>query len=328
MMKILRSKCCFDYLQKKPFFLLQRKLNLYKYYEGNFMPDKLRIDLLNGIGLTKTESLVYLTLLKESPLTGYKIAEKISKSRSNTYQSLKSLENKQIVNLLEGNDTAQYIPVPIDQVMEQKERELLEQKKLIKGAFNDIKKSSSENQIYNIKTTDQLLKQSVEIIQSAKDILLVDSSPKALLLIREELIATAERGVIVLIETSEDIDMGKCILIKCSGVIGTTDPWENVGFIALSKDAEKTLVSFLNASTGKLISATWISNLFLSNWFANGMMYEIMVRYIANLFISEEDFPKEEIWEKIKVFYKNYMIQSKGDKRLKEILKKYADINE
>lgn len=292
------------------------------------MPDKLRIDLLNGIGLTKTESLVYLTLLKESPLTGYKIAEKISKSRSNTYQSLKSLENKQIVNLLEGNDTAQYIPVPIDQVMEQKERELLKQKKLIKGAFNDIKKSSSENQIYNIKTTDQLLKQSIEIIQSAKDILLVDSSPKALLLIKEELIATAERGVIVLIETSEDIDMGKCILIKCSGVIGSTDPWENVGFIALSKDSEKTLVSFLNASTGKLISATWISNLFLSNWFANGMMYEIMVRYIANLFISDENFSKEEIWVKIKVFYKNYMIQSQGDKRLKEILKKYADINE
>ena len=65
------------------------------------MDDTTRIKLIEELGFSKIESRVYYILLKESPLTGYKIANQIGKSNSNTYLALENLVKKGAVSLLE-----------------------------------------------------------------------------------------------------------------------------------------------------------------------------------------------------------------------------------
>ena len=55
---------------------------------------------LESFGLTRTESLVYLILLKNGKQSGYKIAKELKLSRSTIYQALDSLYDKGYVLLI------------------------------------------------------------------------------------------------------------------------------------------------------------------------------------------------------------------------------------
>ena len=74
-------------------------------------------------------------------------------------------------------------------------------------------------------------------------------------------------------------------------------------WLVICVDASKTLVSYFTKEND-LAEGLWISNELLSDWFYNGMFYEILNRYIINLFSSEKS--KEEIYQGMKDFHKNY----------------------
>ena len=65
------------------------------------------IDKLMGFGFTKTEAIVYVTLLKFGKMNGYKMAKELNISRSNVYQTLESLYKKGYVFMTPG-DSKEY----------------------------------------------------------------------------------------------------------------------------------------------------------------------------------------------------------------------------
>ena len=54
---------------------------------------------LKNIGFSNLEALIYLTLLNESNLTGYRIAQILGKPVRNTYTSLMSLQKKRKISM-------------------------------------------------------------------------------------------------------------------------------------------------------------------------------------------------------------------------------------
>lgn len=62
-------------------------------------------------GLTRQESLVYLSLVTEGPLNGYEVAKNLGVSRSNAYTSLSSLVDKGAAWTVDGSPT-RYTAVP------------------------------------------------------------------------------------------------------------------------------------------------------------------------------------------------------------------------
>jgi sugar-specific transcriptional regulator TrmB len=283
------------------------------------MDDIRRVELLKEIGLSANESAVYLELIKESPQTGYKIAEKIGKSRSNTYQALRSLEKNGYINLLEGGSVQEYIPIPIDQLLSYKERELKRRSSQITEAFADIRSESGGNQIYNIKSLDQLISKAEEMIDLAEDIIIIDSSKKPIKHVEKRLVGAAKRGVKVLIQSIERIEIEGCRNVINSGDFTDLDPW-GVDWLSISVDSEKTIISYLKQS-GDLINALWIDNIYLSNWIANGSMYESLFRYLINQLKSGVS--REEIWDSVDTFYKHYLIKTKGDKSIVDLMRQY-----
>lgn len=70
------------------------------------------IEALIKIGLTRQESIFYLTLCKEGELTGYEAAKSAGISRSNAYQALSGLVDKGGAYRIEG-DPVRFLAVPI-----------------------------------------------------------------------------------------------------------------------------------------------------------------------------------------------------------------------
>jgi sugar-specific transcriptional regulator TrmB len=88
------------------------------------------VELLTNFNLTRQEASIYLTLLTESPLSGYEAAKKTGISRSNTYTSLAALADKGAAYMIEES-AVKYTPVPLEEFMNNEIRKLQEIKKEI-----------------------------------------------------------------------------------------------------------------------------------------------------------------------------------------------------
>jgi sugar-specific transcriptional regulator TrmB len=266
------------------------------------MSDTKKIQLLEGLGFSKIEARAYFILLKQSPLTGYKIASAIGKSNSNTYLALDNLVKKGAASLLEGNKSKEYIATPIDRFLEIRIKEAEKQKTIISDAFQDFKVDSGVDQIYRFHSKEQLRLKAIEMIANAKHTVLVDSDIAQLEMIKDQLQLSAERDLKVIIETPGDEEIPNCYMVEAHGINRYTLDLD-FSWLVVCVDASKTLVSYFTKDN-ELIEGLWISNALLSDWFYNGMFYEVLNRHVINLFASDKS--KKEIYQSIKDFHKNY----------------------
>jgi len=266
------------------------------------MDDAVRINLIEEIGFSKIEARVYYILLKKSPLTGYKIANEIGKSNSNTYLALDNLVKKGAVYLLEGNKSKEYIAVPINDLLEIRIKEAEKQKDIIAEAFKDYKIESGEDQIYRFQNKEQLRLKAIEMIENARHAILVDSETAQLEIISDILEKAAAKGLNVVVETTGKEEIPNCYMVE-SHHISREILALDFNWLVVSVDAEKTLVSYFTKEN-ELIEGLWVSNGLLSDWFYNGMFYEVLNRFMINQFHSDKS--KEEIYQNIKDFHKNY----------------------
>jgi len=272
------------------------------------MDDLIRLNLLQDMGFSQAEALVYHTLLKESPLSGYRIAEITDKSRSNTYQALKTLSQKGYVNLTEGNEVSLYIPVPLESLLEQKDLEFQKRKLNVREAFKNLRTEKTTNVIINLKTTEQFITKIREMISRAEQIIIIDTVDNPLRIVKSELAEAAKRGVIVMIESMSNEQIDGCIMVSNQRFNNRDNPW-NVDWFVLSVDAREFLVAFVTKE-GNLINAVWVNNIFVSSWFANGMRLDLLIHHIIKLFQTEKS--KDEIRQDIESFIQLYLIETKG----------------
>ncbi len=247
-----------------------------------------QLSLVENLGFTPVEASVYISLLKDSPQTGYKISTDLCKSRSQTYQALKSLETKRAIIRLEGTQHGEYIPVPIQTLMEEKEKEFKQQKTDIITALKDIGTEPHQEHIFRIAKLDQLYNKAESMIKEAKSMILVDTDQAPLENIHHLLNARAQEGIKVLIETPNDPIIDSCYHVKLNMFSAKDFAW-NADWLCLSIDGEQFLISLLKKDTGELIHAIWSGNPYLSPWVFNGMLNEFSFRVIMDLLETGTD---------------------------------------
>ncbi|CDN43527.1 MULTISPECIES: TrmB family transcriptional regulator [Paenibacillus] len=76
------------------------------------------IDRLKRLGMSELEARCYLALHEEPVLSGYEVAKRVSVSRTNVYAALRSLVEKGICRVSEG-ETSMYAAIPIEDVIRQ-----------------------------------------------------------------------------------------------------------------------------------------------------------------------------------------------------------------
>lgn len=282
------------------------------------MKDAELISLLVEIGFNQIEANVYLALLKESPLTGYKIASQTTKSRSNVYQALKSLEQKGAVVELQANRSKQFKAVAIELVLQQKEREFQSKKETISTAFHNLKQTEDDDVIYKLNTVSQVYAKSIEMIRKAEKIIFLDAQLLQLSQIDSALQEVAARGVKVAVLGSSKYPLTGCEVFEFQPYAPegkTYDPWP-INWYCLAVDGREFLIATFRENNEDLIYAIWSNNSYITGWIFSDMLYEIAFNNIIRMFQS--GLTREEIWQGINDYAAKYFYEAPGINELKE----------
>jgi hypothetical protein len=140
------------------------------------------------------------------------------------------------------------------------------------------------------------------MIENARHAIIVDSETAQLNMIKNKLEDAAAKGLNVLVETTGKEKIPNCYMVESYDMNRRTFVLD-FKWLAICVDAQKSLVSYFTKED-ELIEGLWISNDLLSDWVYNGMFYEVLNRFMINLFGTDKS--KEEIYEGIKDFHKNY----------------------
>ena len=108
------------------------------------------LNLLTDIGFSNLEATIYITLLKEPGVTGYRVAKILGKPVPNTYKALDSLKKKGAVIADETSKSLQFTPLPIEEYLDQLEYSFKTRRKEIEKELSGLFKNPHSDSIFNI----------------------------------------------------------------------------------------------------------------------------------------------------------------------------------
>jgi sugar-specific transcriptional regulator TrmB len=158
------------------------------------------IDALMQAGFTRHESVLYVTLCREGELTGYEASKITGISRSNAYLGLAGLADKGGAYKING-ETAKYGPVPVNELVENLKRGFSKVIKVIEEEIPHV--NVSRDTFITIKGSTQLINKMKNLINQARFRLYISISRDQLGLVFEELHRARERGLKVVLITSD-----------------------------------------------------------------------------------------------------------------------------
>ncbi|KAA9022891.1 TrmB family transcriptional regulator [Niallia endozanthoxylica] len=205
---------------------------------------------LKKLNFTEYEAKAYVTLLEESPLTGYAVAKNSGVPRSRIYEVLDSLALRGDILVSPGN-TPQYTPVPAKELIKNRRREAEENFELAEKSLAELGRSADNREnIWNITGQSEILHKVKDCILSAKKRILLEVWKEEFEELESELRHAAKRGVNVTIIAYGEISanfanvylhyMGHEITEEYGGrwlVISADDTEVVAGIVSLGKDS-------------------------------------------------------------------------------------------
>ncbi len=235
---------------------------------------------LYAIGFNKLEADVYVTLLRESPLTGYRIAKLIGKAAANTYKALESLEEKGAVVVDEGMNNRVYTAVSLDDYFTQLESSLRSSKQFLQERLKRLTTLPNENKIHWLRNYEQLEQKLLAMIKHSEYTVIVDAFPTLLESIRPHLIEAALNGVRIVINAYEQTDIAGCQIIIKSNAERVMKMWAG-DWINIAVDGREFLISAISKEEPRTVHALWSNSSFLSFFLFNGFRYEVLFSRLA-----------------------------------------------
>ncbi|WP_457754025.1 HTH-type sugar sensing transcriptional regulator TrmBL1 [Thermococcus sp.] len=236
------------------------------------------IEKLQKLGLTKYESLAYITLLKLGPSKATDITKESGIPHTRVYDVLSSLHRKGFVDIMHGTPRL-YKPVNPEVVLEKIKENLIADIEELKKAFLELYRSVHGEdlpEIWTIHGFDNTLERAEYIIRTAKYEVLINTPFEFLLLLKEE-IKKRKDVVFVVISNFEEIPewlkkdniilarSGGAPWLMASWIIGDID--YALFFGALPRDRRKEKFYSFWAKSAKLIQnyMHWFYTIYLDN---------------------------------------------------------------
>ncbi len=208
------------------------------------------LEILKDLNFTEYEAKAYLTLLEESPLTGYAVAKNSGVPRSKIYEVLDNLVIRGDILVSPGN-TPQYTPVPAKELIKSRRKKAEENFELAEKSLAVFERSVNDrSNIWNITGRNEIIEKVKESILSAKKRILLEIWSEEFKELETELRQAAKRGVnVTIIAYGEIISdfanvylhyMGHEITEEYGGrwIVFSGDDSEVVaGIVSLSKDS-------------------------------------------------------------------------------------------
>ena len=231
-------------------------------------------DDLAGIGFSDLEAGVYTALLRESPGTGYSVAQLLRKPVSNTYKALESLCRKGCVVVDRTRQPRRYSALPLSEYFDQLEREFSKKREAVEARLRSFARPASYPGIYRLDNLDQVYERAVSVIDDARSSVLVDAFPAQVEKVHKALARAVRRHVRVMMKAYAPVAMpGVDLVISNLGPEIPSWPGELLFVVA---DGSDYMLAFVHDASGRVLEAVWSQNLYLAIIAYNGLLGELL----------------------------------------------------
>ena len=205
------------------------------------------VEKLKEIGFNSYEAKVYIALLKKHPATGYEVSKHANIPQSRTYDTLKALEEKNVVATTNSKPVT-YTPVKPKQILASYQKKMNSTLNYLEKHLPEVKDSYNEP-IITINGKHNIQNKIIEIIQNAKREIYMEVWSQDFKIFEQELLNAYNRNVEIRIvgydnfssrfglvfehAFAKDIEMslgGRMIIIAADdseGVVGKISSFKN-----------------------------------------------------------------------------------------------------
>ena len=282
----------------------------------NGTPELKAIEALSELGFNGLESEIYVFLQRESPATGYRIAQAISKPAANVYKALDTLLAKGAVELEDGK-TRQLRPVPYRELLQRLERRYSDHLTAAATSLSELPGPQEDVRIYHLQTRDQVLSRCRAMLESAEQFAVLDIFPEPLAALQSDLKAAADRGlkVVIRLYSPDDIDGAQVVLSPDYEEIRQRFPAQ---WLNLVGDATEFLMAMLRSGSGEVVHAIWTASPVLSCARHSSLLSEIGFAAVRRDLAARA--PLSEIQSTVEALHFNLTPEISGYQRLLDML--------
>jgi HTH-type transcriptional regulator, sugar sensing transcriptional regulator len=233
------------------------------------------VEALMELGLTGLEAEIYAFLLRESPATGYRVAQAIGKPAANTYKALEGLAAKGAVSATEGA-SRQYRAAPWEELLSQIERRQTASRERAAIALARLPRGGEDDRVYEIGSRAQVMERARAMIGRAGELILGDLFPGAAAELAGDLAAAASRGTEVVLKVYEPVEVpGARLIVRERGheIYGQV-PGD---LMDLSVDGREALLAFLRTGPEGVHQALWTASALLTSRLHAALVHELIL---------------------------------------------------
>jgi sugar-specific transcriptional regulator TrmB len=258
---------------------------------------------LQNIGFKESEAEIYLLLLEEPNITGYRISKLLKKTKPSIYKTLELLQKKGLI-LADQTENAQvFTAVPIQEYFNQKEKELKLKRSEITEALKNIKPGPVKSGLFPLERLDQFITKAIEMIRNAEKVILVACCSISYQEITEEIEAATSRGVKVLIESpSPHPEVQGCEFAYHENSKNSDD--FEINWLEIFVDAREYVLSVTSKDGHQLYRSIWCNEQYLSQLTFNSNLGSFILTKVRHLL--KQNHSSDEITSIINTMVKTY----------------------
>lgn len=235
---------------------------------------------LMDLGLNRLETLVYLALLREPGVTGYRVGKAIGKPASNVYTALESLLKKGAVILNYVDRDKRFTPVPVQEFTKRMRSEIDARAKLVEDELREFDAIPQDSGIYRLENEEQLFEKINSMLDGAVSTVLLTADTNFIRRLERPVSAAAGRGVRVLVLTFDrDLAIADCEMLRLIPKCGE-NAWPGY-WIVLDVDGIQHVIAFFE-HMDTLSHAIWCNDQYVSFWMHFGMLADFTLMTFFN----------------------------------------------
>lgn len=244
------------------------------------------IDKLTEIGLNQLEAEVYYLLLREKPMTAYKAGKLLKKPTANVYKAVDVLYNKGAVIIEEGQNKLCKAVDP-EEFLAIQENQFSVKTREASKLLSNIKPKVEAEKTYSLDSVDLALEKARKMIDTAVEIVVVDAFPLALEAIIKNVKSAVERGVEVVVQAYNEIEIEGADLFVPKNSNEVVSYWHSQQ-LNVVVDGNASLVALFDKDLSDVYHATWSENVYLSCIIHAGRICEQTIHKLMAVSDSEE----------------------------------------
>jgi len=256
------------------------------------------ISKLMKIGLTKYESMAYLTLLGNQEITAYEVSKRSGVPKSKIYGAIESLIEKRIA-ILNGTDPIKYATIPLDKFLSNYKTETDTTIDYLKENIKNMKTTEITDYIWHFNGYDQIFAKIKIMLNDVKESIYLDTWAEDYDILYNDLLGTSKNN----------IDLTSVIYGNVKNTVGKTYYHEMYGMNKVAAKNGRWLS--LVVDNKECLFATFSNNLSSCVWTQNKsfmLMTETFIThdiYIAEIYLKHKGELDKEFGENLQNLRQN-----------------------